>query len=269
MAVELDDIEIHELASALPRMPEDEFQGLVDSISEVGLLEPIKLFQGKIIDGIHRHQACIRAGVRPQYELWSGTDPAAYVLAQNLHRRHLDKQQRTAAALAVLSWKSRGGISGAGSGKGAKGVSAEEVAKVSDSSISTVKAVKRAVRAGDATLDEIVQGTKSAFDSNDRVLDNKPKDGLKPADKQARKIEQLQNQLHEKVQQINELEDIVESYQRSTTGDEKQRVLYTNGLNEKIRTLELNNANLSDKIRQRDEYINVLKGRLNDAGIGQ
>ncbi len=45
------------------------------------------LYEGKVLDGWHRYQACLKAGAEPRTEPYTGSDPAAYVCSVNLHRR--------------------------------------------------------------------------------------------------------------------------------------------------------------------------------------
>lgn len=83
-----------------------EFERLVADIAEQGLLNPITLYQGQILDGRNRERACRAAGVEPRYVEFEGKDPAAFVLSQNLARRHLGPSERAmvAARMANLKW---------------------------------------------------------------------------------------------------------------------------------------------------------------------
>ena len=56
------------LAYLFPALTEAQFEGLVTSIRERGLLEEIAVWRGEIIDGRHRYLACIRAGVEPRFK---------------------------------------------------------------------------------------------------------------------------------------------------------------------------------------------------------
>lgn len=106
MTNETYEYEIHELCSMFPLMPQDQFNALVDSIKDNGLLSPVVLHEGKILDGRHRYKACINLGMEIKFETYVGEDPLGYVLAHNLARRHLDESQRAmiAARLAGTSW---------------------------------------------------------------------------------------------------------------------------------------------------------------------
>ena len=75
---------------------------MVQDIREHGLLQPIVLCGGKILDGRNRYRACRHACVEPRFEEWSGESPTAYVLSLNLHRRHLTDDQRAAIAVDAI-----------------------------------------------------------------------------------------------------------------------------------------------------------------------
>lgn len=61
--IELENLTLHKLANEHPEMTEVEFQRLKESINEVGQLEPILVYRGKIVDGRHRFWACESLGL--------------------------------------------------------------------------------------------------------------------------------------------------------------------------------------------------------------
>jgi ParB-like chromosome segregation protein Spo0J len=71
-----------------------EFDELVADIKANGLIEQIIVFEDTILDGRNRVRACEIAGVAPTYTVYSGDDPAAYVISANIRRRHLDQAQK-------------------------------------------------------------------------------------------------------------------------------------------------------------------------------
>lgn len=98
-----DPLEPHPCALIMPAMKEDVYEKLKEDISGNGLIEPIVLFQKKILDGIHRYKACKDLGIEVWAREWEGNmDPVEYVVSRNIHRRHLtDTQRATAAAKAI------------------------------------------------------------------------------------------------------------------------------------------------------------------------
>jgi ParB-like chromosome segregation protein Spo0J len=86
----------HPLAGEFPPIASMEFAALVADIKAKGLREPITLYEGKILDGIHRYRACLQTGVDPQFKTFEGTeqDARAFVNSKNFHRRHLSPKER-------------------------------------------------------------------------------------------------------------------------------------------------------------------------------
>jgi hypothetical protein len=78
----------------MPSADEDELQSLADDIRAHGLLDPIVLFENRILDGRNRAAACESAGLTPRYVEFEGTREEAlmFVVSHNLKRRHLTKQ---------------------------------------------------------------------------------------------------------------------------------------------------------------------------------
>ena len=106
MTVERKEYEYHPLANLLPLMNDDDLWQLTKDISKNGLLRPIVLFEGKILDGRNRYIACRRINETPRFvEFDEKCDPLDFVESMNAHRRHLNSAQKAAFALAKLEYE--------------------------------------------------------------------------------------------------------------------------------------------------------------------
>jgi hypothetical protein len=102
----LQKLEFHELANEFPLIEGEELQKIAEGIKHNGfLLEPITLLDGKVLDGRNRYNAAKQAGyaLKPEdveqfAERYPGQDPVEFVIAKNLHRRHLTEDQRAMIA---------------------------------------------------------------------------------------------------------------------------------------------------------------------------
>jgi ParB-like chromosome segregation protein Spo0J len=98
-------LEPHPLSKLFPLISEDDFYQLVADIKLNGLHHPIVRYQGMILDGNHRYRACellkITAKFAPDF---TGDNAAArnYVISANIHRRHLDPDDRKRIAAELL-----------------------------------------------------------------------------------------------------------------------------------------------------------------------
>ncbi|NKB77632.1 MAG: hypothetical protein GKR96_11470 [Gammaproteobacteria bacterium] len=92
--------EYHQYANIFAMLVNDDLNELAESIRANGLDNPIALYQGKILDGRNRYQACLLVGVVPNYVDFDGTDQEAldFSFRQNAERRHLTTSQRAMAA---------------------------------------------------------------------------------------------------------------------------------------------------------------------------
>jgi ParB-like chromosome segregation protein Spo0J len=140
------EFDVHPFAELFPVMGKDAFEALAASIRRDGLLQPIVLMSGKIIDGRHRYRAC-RAVGRPLYRgevqefHGSEAEAIAYVTALNLERRHLTPGQRAMIA-AELATRTRGRQRAGAPAPMSTGDAANKL-KVSDTLVDTARKVKR------------------------------------------------------------------------------------------------------------------------------
>jgi cell division protein FtsB len=96
--------ELHPLCTLFPRLDKDELAALREDIKANGLSSPITLYEGQILDGGNRYQACLDAGIEPTFVEYSGTDPVSFVLSANLHRRHLKAGQNAIIVASAQDW---------------------------------------------------------------------------------------------------------------------------------------------------------------------
>ena len=80
-------------------MEPDAFARLVESIRQQGLLEPITIADGKILDGYHRDEACYVAGRKSDYvPLDPKLDKLDFVFGKNFDRRQMTVSQASVVA---------------------------------------------------------------------------------------------------------------------------------------------------------------------------
>ena len=90
-------VEFHEAANIFP-LDEEHIGELAVDIRQQGLLYPVEVLDGKILDGRRRWLACKRAGVEADIVEVNPDDPVDYVVSLNLRRRQLTKSQAAACA---------------------------------------------------------------------------------------------------------------------------------------------------------------------------
>jgi hypothetical protein len=95
----------HPLSAAFPSMISEDFQSLKDSIKVNGVLNPITLYEGQVIDGWHRYRAASELMMGcPEQQMDSGIDPKDFVRAQNKNRRHQLPAALALAEVAISAW---------------------------------------------------------------------------------------------------------------------------------------------------------------------
>ena len=94
---------LHPACIAFPKISDAELRELAEDIRVRGLLHPIVMLDGKILDGRNRFNACKLAGIEPTFVEWEGNgSPVAWVVSTNLMRRHLTSSQRAVVAHDIL-----------------------------------------------------------------------------------------------------------------------------------------------------------------------
>jgi ParB family chromosome partitioning protein len=149
--------EFHPIASIFPLMSGDEFDRFKEDIRTRMQQEPIILYQGKILDGRNRYNACKALYREPNVEEYKGSDPLGYVLSANLHRRHLKESQRAVIAANLVTTKLGDNQHIKREGRPIDLATAAKMLNVSEKS---VKRAKKILENGDPALVQAVKDGK-------------------------------------------------------------------------------------------------------------
>jgi len=250
-------------------MPDSDYQSLKDSISEFGVLNPITIFEGQVIDGWHRYRAANELALEcPEQEFDDWIDPKDFVLAQNKNRRHITAAQLATATAAVYGWRSVGSNQHKGGSvgpteapKSAKELAA--IAGVSTASIEKAKVVQakaapevqKAVRDGKIGLEKAVAISKLPQEQQKEAINKPlPKKVVDIAPSIAeRKLEAVECELDATQKQLDELHKQVAL--NSLPEDERVTAAQI------IETLESENKQLRIRLKaaesQRDQYMST------------
>jgi ParB-like chromosome segregation protein Spo0J len=165
-------IEFHPLCLLFPQMSDPEIADLADDIKRSGLKNSIKTLDGKILDGRNRFIACGIAGVKPRFEKFTGKDALAFVISENLHRRHLTDSQRAMLATEIAKLNP-----GQDSSAGVSQDKAATMLNVKTRAVQTAKAIqkkgsknlKKLVRDGAVSLNAAATVSKLPKDKQTQI----------------------------------------------------------------------------------------------------
>lgn len=246
----------HPLSAAFPAMPADEYLALKDSITDIGVQNPITLFEGMVLDGWHRWTAANELGMEcPTVEL-GDVDPQAFVIAQNKARRHIQQGQIALAVAAVYKWKPRGanqhGASAPGADPTKTNAELAEIAGTSERTIRQAKTVeakaapkvKEAVKAGEISVKRGAEIAKLPAKEQVKALAEpaKKEDHYDPRDDH---LKETQQALAEVAAENEELRDRLATGVMEGTDEEKREAAQIIAdLRQQVKTLEAENTAL-------------------------
>lgn len=100
----------HPLSAVYGDLPADELKALAESIDKMGMQYDIHLYDGMIIDGWNRYQACKMVNYPPFFRELNMPEDALvdWVAARNVHRRHLTAEDRAEAVLKCVTMLKHG-----------------------------------------------------------------------------------------------------------------------------------------------------------------
>lgn len=214
-------------------MPEDDLLKLAEDIKKHGLKESVVLYDGQVLDGWHRCQACQIAGVEIRTrELSIEADPVAYVISKNAHRRHLTESQRAMAIVRCHEWMPPHRPENKGDRRSPLSASNEVMAEEADVSVRTIQRAKAAERRGRG--DDVRDGRVSAREVA------QPDSAPKPPTK----LEKLEGELATARAQIAHLEESIDDLTDEINLkdwaqlDKNEQVIELEKAQVRIRTLE-------------------------------
>lgn len=154
--------EYHPFAEIFPIDEGPNLWALAEDIKANGQQEPAMLFEGKLLDGRRRELACIRAEVELRVDQFCGNEDEAlaYVISKNLHRRHLNENQRALVAAKIASLgegrpcKETASIDAVSQGRAAAtmNVSRSSVQRAKKVQKKGIRKLKKAVEKGDLSV---------------------------------------------------------------------------------------------------------------------
>lgn len=97
-------MKLHQLCELFPKIDGEAYEALKADIAVNGLLNPIIMCGDSILDGQNRFRACTELGVSPRFTEFKGDNILEFVLAQNLHRRHLTPGQSATIVALAQDW---------------------------------------------------------------------------------------------------------------------------------------------------------------------
>ncbi|MCM2370381.1 ParB/RepB/Spo0J family partition protein [Aporhodopirellula aestuarii] len=179
---------VHPMCNALPVISARDFDNLVDSIKENGLLEPVYVNRDKqLLDGRSRLMACLVAGVTVTADHVEVTDHSPEAISQsNVARRHLTENQKLMRAADRLASQRKHAAdrqaAGAEKGRerqkqpaGAKLATNQKSKKRSPRALEKVAKEEKVPRADLALAEKVVQAVpklKARIESGELSLDD-------------------------------------------------------------------------------------------------
>ena len=171
----------HKLCKLFPAITGQPLLDLIQDIKRNGLRQPITTYEGQILDGANRYAACQAAGIEPEMVEFTGEDPLAFVISQNMNRRHLTDDQRAAIATQIAKSK-HGGDRGQGaeSDPSENPITIAEAAALMKVSPRQVKIAKQVKKESPGAFEKVKTGEMTLNAAHEKKHPRKPR-SPKPA----------------------------------------------------------------------------------------
>ena len=98
----------HYLSSCFPDLDPESLKELRESITKIGIQEPVRLYQGEILDGWHRYTIATELGLDcPAFELDKDIDATDFVKS-TMARRSMTQSQKAVSIVKISEWRTAG-----------------------------------------------------------------------------------------------------------------------------------------------------------------
>lgn len=192
--------DIHPYALIFPPMSRQDFDSLAEDMRANGLLDPITLYDGQILDGRNRYRACANLSIKPSFVDFVGDNEAAlaFVISKNLARRHLNEAQRALVAESLANMQVGGKEANSANLHNCSQSDAAKKLNVSTRSVATARAIKQtaepevvqAVQDGKISLNAAAAIAKLPKQDQHKVMkDDRPDRAVKKVVRQNREQE--------------------------------------------------------------------------------
>jgi N6-adenosine-specific RNA methylase IME4 len=156
---------LHPLCTLFPPMDRESFAAFVQDIADNGLNKPIVTLDGHVLDGRNRQAACAELGLVADHVEFAGADPLAFVLSENLSRRHLSESQRAMIAAQLVNWEK--GVNQHNSGSA--NLQTRQAARMLSISERAVAAARAIRREGAASLIDAIRDGRVSVHAGDAL----------------------------------------------------------------------------------------------------
>lgn len=159
-------MKFHPYAEIFPLLEGTALEELVLDIKAHGLREKIWTYEGKILDGRNRFNACHRAKVKPEYREYRGKDALGFVISLNIQRRHLTVEQRAMATARIATLRAGGDPNAS-----REALTQVEAASLMDVSRSSAQRARKIVEQGSKALQKAVESGEIPLKKAASVVD--------------------------------------------------------------------------------------------------
>lgn len=250
----------HELSAKWPDMSREDFDNLEASIKEHGLRDPITIFEGEVLDGWHRYQACESVGIDGATVEFTGSYEEARVLIKTRHaRRNLTPGVFAACVLGMYESRT-------GSGSNRKQIenctgavlSTKELAEKAGVSERTIAKVKAAVAIDPEALEKIRTGKTTASKILKASKPAKPAAAAAPAMIVAEVHDKLKESYNELADRAQDMATALESYADVKDGDAAKALIQVRNV---LKAVETRRDELTRECAEHIKTIRYYKNR--------